>query len=131
MQCYIYVFSYLPLTFCQLSSRYFHLFKDDGYKVGWGKPYLTSKQLCLERSQLLLPPESYCQRNKHQTEGILSWTNVYRAETEAKLTKGNIIKNVKFYIFGFLFVLLPLLNMLNMNKIKKKDHIGGGLQLPL
>lgn len=112
------VFAYIPLTFCQLLRRYFHPFKDDGQKVGWGKPYLTSKQLCLERSQLLLPPESYCQSNKHQNEGILSWTNVFRAQTEAKLTKGNTTKNVIFYIFvlGVLLVLLPLLNI---NEIKK------------
>ncbi|XP_052059256.1 uncharacterized protein LOC127699905 [Mytilus californianus] len=59
---------------------------NDGIIVGWGKPYSTGKQVCLERFQLLLPPDTYCQLN-HIFEGIPSWTNVFRAETEAKLTK--------------------------------------------
>ncbi|CAG2200831.1 unnamed protein product [Mytilus edulis] len=60
---------------------------NNGYIVGWGKPYLTSKQMCLERFQLLLPPETYCQSNIHTVESIRSWTNVFRAETKDKLTQ--------------------------------------------
>ncbi|XP_076083819.1 uncharacterized protein LOC143054680 isoform X2 [Mytilus galloprovincialis] len=60
---------------------------NDGSIVGWGKSYLRSKQLCLERSQLLLPPLTYCRRKNHTYEGIPSWTNVFRAEFEAKLTQ--------------------------------------------
>ncbi|XP_052086599.1 uncharacterized protein LOC127723923 [Mytilus californianus] len=74
---------------------------NDGYKVGWGKPYLTSKQLCLERFQLLLPPETYCQTNNHTFEGIPSWTNVFRAKTEAKLIKAEAgTKELLFCLVG-------------------------------
>ncbi|XP_052086097.1 uncharacterized protein LOC127723491 [Mytilus californianus] len=43
--------------------------------------------MCLESYQLLLPPETYCQLNGHENEAKHSWTNVFRAETEAKLTQ--------------------------------------------
>lgn len=65
-----------------------YLFQDNGYRAGWGNPYLTSKQMCLERFQLLLSPDTYCKTKEHTLEGIRSWTNVFRSETEAKLTKG-------------------------------------------
>ncbi|CAC5387693.1 unnamed protein product [Mytilus coruscus] len=60
---------------------------NNGSVVGWGKPYSTSKQMCLDNYQLLLAPETYCRLKGHENEGHLSWTNVYRAETEAKLTQ--------------------------------------------
>ncbi|CAC5421197.1 unnamed protein product [Mytilus coruscus] len=43
--------------------------------------------MCLGSYQLLLPPETYCRLQGHENEGRSSWTNVFRAETEAKLTE--------------------------------------------
>ncbi|XP_076084763.1 uncharacterized protein LOC143055500 [Mytilus galloprovincialis] len=64
----------------------------NGLAVGWSIPYSASKHFCLERFQLLLPPD-YCQTNR--LEGIRSWTNVFRAETEAKLIEDKSINNMK------------------------------------
>lgn len=89
-------FNLLLTKFQVIFIIFYHLFKDNGYIVGWGKPYLTSKQMCQERFQILLPPETYCQSNIHTVESIRSWTNVFRAETEAKLTQGKTINNMKF-----------------------------------
>ncbi|XP_052059266.1 uncharacterized protein LOC127699925 [Mytilus californianus] len=60
---------------------------NNGSIVGWGKSYSTSKQICLGSYQLLIPPETYCRLKGHENEAHYAWTNVFRAETEAKLTQ--------------------------------------------
>ncbi|XP_071144024.1 uncharacterized protein [Mytilus edulis] len=54
----------------------------------WGISYSESKQLCLDRQQLLLSPETYCQIQGNENEAHPSWTNVFKADTEVKLTQG-------------------------------------------
>lgn len=48
--------------------------------------------MCLDKNQLLLQPETYCRSEAHKKQAINSWTNVFPAETEAKLTHGTLIK---------------------------------------
>ncbi|CAC5394564.1 unnamed protein product [Mytilus coruscus] len=60
---------------------------NNGSLLGWGRPYSTSRQRCMSIYQLLLPPETYCKLDGHENEAVFSWTNVFRAETEAKLSQ--------------------------------------------
>lgn len=78
-------------------STSFYLFVDDRSEVGWNLSYSASKRRCLGRNQLLPQPDTYCEG--HEDESTITWTNVYRAEFEAKLTKGKAMNISKFDTF--------------------------------
>lgn len=95
----------------------------DGHESAWGESYSTSRKKCLERFQLLLSPETYCKTNNHSSEGINLWTNVFRAETEAKLTKAEAGTKERLYCLAGSFTEQNAKKVLNLTRRDCSDKL--------